>query len=314
MTTSTTKKRLDNIEVHLTPKEWALRIGDEIRKYPSQEDLMRAELTRSYQESVFWRPYNLFSEQAEEREPGRKPENDSARRHLARKLRSEFHILRTIILQVNLFCMQEAETRRLKVALRLTWMQALLLQDMFGWTSKRAELLIRGCKGEDREVERRAILKDLSECSRKPLLAIEDWPNDIVLLIVEVYSRIVAVQIIQNKYFDGHAILFRDEESSLEEAMGRIEAGVDAFNEYIRAREDLMKAKGGSGGKQPIQTVDVAGIKKQVRDEWAAPLVDEWVRRSKEKAAADIFEWSASPEEQMIHDWNDLREVYGVET
>ena len=99
----------------------------------------------------------------------------------------------------------------------------------------------------------------------------------------------------------------------LEEAMRRIEAGVEAFNEYVRAREDLVKAKGRSRAKRPIQTIDVAGIKKQVRDEWAAPLVDEWVRRSKEKAAADIFEWSASPEEQMVHDWNDLRGVYGVE-
>ena len=42
MTTDTAHKRLDGIETHLTPKEWAIRLADEMRKYPDALAHMKA--------------------------------------------------------------------------------------------------------------------------------------------------------------------------------------------------------------------------------------------------------------------------------
>ena len=42
MTTTTAHKRLDEIETHLTPKEWAIRLADEVRKYPDALAHMKA--------------------------------------------------------------------------------------------------------------------------------------------------------------------------------------------------------------------------------------------------------------------------------
>ena len=35
-------KRLDKIELHLTPKQWAIRLADEMRRYDSQQDFLKA--------------------------------------------------------------------------------------------------------------------------------------------------------------------------------------------------------------------------------------------------------------------------------
>ncbi len=42
MTTTTAHKRLDEIETHLTPTEWAVRLADEMRKYPDSLAHMKA--------------------------------------------------------------------------------------------------------------------------------------------------------------------------------------------------------------------------------------------------------------------------------
>ena len=42
MTTTTAQKRLDEIETYLTPTDWAIRLADEMRKYPDPLAYMKA--------------------------------------------------------------------------------------------------------------------------------------------------------------------------------------------------------------------------------------------------------------------------------
>jgi hypothetical protein len=42
MNNTAKSKRLDKIELRLTPKQWAIRLADEMRRYPSQGEFMKA--------------------------------------------------------------------------------------------------------------------------------------------------------------------------------------------------------------------------------------------------------------------------------
>ena len=93
MTTTTANKRLDEIETYLTPKEWAIRLADETRKYPDLLAHMKALVKLPLHELPVQRPYYAFEKQAAELHPGNKPENIRARHRLTDALWGEFHTL-----------------------------------------------------------------------------------------------------------------------------------------------------------------------------------------------------------------------------
>jgi hypothetical protein len=312
MTTSITKKRLDKIEVYLTPKEWAIRLADEIRKYPSMDDAMRAEFKGHYEESLSQKPYRLLKALAEEREPGRTPQNVEARRRLRRKLHSDFQLLKTIILNVNMGIMQGAEALRLKTALRLSQLHSLVLQDAFASTARRSSLWVSNCKSSTTDKDgRRIVLAGLAAYSRVLPPVIEDWIADIVSLFAEVVTYHGAAQIIENKYFDGHPILYRDIENGLDETRKMIEGGVAAFNEYMRSREALFKGrKVRSAERRGYTMIDLDDIKDQVKKRSVVACVDECVKRSREMTEASNLEASGDHEAYVAFEWNRLREIF----
>jgi hypothetical protein len=318
MTLSTTKKRLDSIEIHLTPKEWAIRIADEIRRHPSQDDFTKVELKRPYKESLFQRPYDLLEKQAEERESGKTRQNVEARHWLRRKLQSDFHLLKTIVLEVNLCILQGAEALRLKTALRLSLLHSLVLQDAFASTARKSSSWVRKCKSSttDKE-ERRTVLGNLSSHTRVPPSMTEDWVDDIISLFVEVFTHQGAVQIIENKYFDGHPILYRDLENGLDETMKMIEGGVATFNEYMKAREALFKVykvrPAGPVEREGRITIDLDDIKDQAGKQLVAARADHWVKCSREKTEASNLEAAGDHLGYVAFEWNRLREIFGVE-
>jgi hypothetical protein len=318
MTTSTTNKRLNNIEVYLTPKEWAIRLADEIRRYPSMDDAMRAEFKGHYEESLCQKPYRLLGEQAEEREPGRTVQNAEARRRLRRKLQSDFHLLKTIILNINLGILQGAEGLRLKVALRLSQLHSLVLQDAFASTAQKSLSWVSKGKGSlpDKD-ERRVMLADLTGYAAASFAVIEDWTDDIVSLLAEVFTCRSAVQIIEGKYFDGHAILYRDIEDGLDEALKTIEGGIAAFNEYVKTREVFFKTKrarsAGAAERQRCTTIDLDGIRDEVKKMSVVEYVDQCVKHSKEMTEVSNLEASGDHDGYVAFEWHRLRKVYGLE-
>ena len=318
MTLSTTKKRLDSIEIHLTPKEWALRLADEIRRYPSMNNAMRAELKGPYKESLFQRPYDLLEKQAEERESGKTRQSVEARHWLIRKLQSDFHLLKTIVLEVNLCILQGAEALRLKTALRLSLLHSLVLQDAFASTARKSSSWVRNCKGSATDKEdRRTVLGNLAFYTRVPPSVIEDWVDDIVSLFVEVFTHQGAVQIIENKYFDGHRILYRDIENGLDETIKMIEGGVATFNEYMNTREAPFKGykemPAEPAKRQGHITIDLDYIKDQAEKQFVGARAGHWVKSSREKAEASNLEAAGDHPGHVAFAWNRLRKIYGVE-
>src|SRR5713101_7806811 len=259
MAMSTKQRRLDHMELKLTPKEWAIRLADEMRKQPLAADVLKVVGRRTYREWPWVKPFFKLAEQAEAHHPGNSPEDIRARNQLNRKLRTEFHSLKGLIFKVNETTMTKAETNGLKAALKLSTLHALILQDAFGRTASKFAAWVEEYKAADEEEEYEVMLKELAAYAdaslaetpsgslphgqglrlRFPSL-IEGWVNDSTMLIMDVFAHRAAIQAVQEKYFDGHPILFRDVETRLAETIRAIEDAVATFNEYLKTRANLF--------------------------------------------------------------------------
>src|SRR5712692_3871593 len=236
MTASTPEqKRLAKIEVQLTPKEWAIRLAAEMRKQPLAADFLKVVRRRTYREWPWVKPFFKLAEQAEARHPGNSPEDIRARNQLNRKLRTEFHSLKGLIFKVNETTMTKAETNGLKAALKLSTLHALILQDAFGRTASKFAAWVEEYKAADEEEEYEVMLKELAAYADASLVEtpsgslrhgqglrlrfpslIEGWVDDSTMLIMDAFAHKAAVQVIQEKYFDGHPVLFWHVEDAME--------------------------------------------------------------------------------------------------
>jgi len=346
MTKATTTKRLGEIEAQLTPKEWAIMLADEMRKYPSFYDAIKADLKLPPDEAIgLQKPYKAFIEQAEKSRPGRKPEDMAAYNQLSRKLWTDFTTLRNIIFQVNINVDSHLEVLGLKAALKMSTLQTLILQDAFGRTARKAALWVEEYKTADKDEEenRQIMLQELAAymdvsfaekaADSLPLGAglrmrfpspIEEWVQDIIELIVNVYSRMAAVQIIQDKYFDGHAFLTHDVEAKLEETLKTIEDGAVTFNEYLKTREALFKAEWDEedqddgiasaipGEREGRLSIDLEAIKQRAKGRQVKALADKWVKDAKEETL-DRLALGKDPEQYNARLRSRLRETLGVD-
>ena len=339
MPTATKKKRLDKIELQLTPKEWAIRLADELRRHSSDADFLKSMAKGTYRELPFVRPFYALAEQAEEHCPGSKPEDIHATNQLNRKLRTEFHALKVLIAVVNETIQSKAETNRLKVALKLSTLHMLILQDAFAGTARKVAAWVEECKTADKEEEHQVMLMELSAYSdmisadgvvdkshptsgHRPGLPslIENWADDLAMLIMEVFACRAAVQAIQERYFDDHPILCREIEATLETTLQAILDAVATFNEYMNTRADLLDREWNQNGRQedgsasgiPGQrdgnlNIDVEAIRNR-----AEMLVDfiagEWVQAAKDEAVADILKETGAHQDFV---WQRFQEKAG---
>lgn len=220
--TSTKQKRLDAVEINLTPKEWAISLVDEFRKYPTMNTFMHTIAKGTAKDSPVFKPYYALLDQADKRYPGNKLEDIRARNKLKRAFQKEYHTLKLLILEINEDITKRGETAGLKAALILTRLGTLVLQDAFGQTVRKAAEWVQKYKvtDTDEEENRQIMLKELVAYRGKwsdsvPLpgggrihfpSAIVDWIADVVALIADVFEHRAAVQAVQDRYFDGHSI------------------------------------------------------------------------------------------------------------
>jgi hypothetical protein len=58
---------------------------------------------------------------------------------------------------------------------------------------------------------------------------VEDWVDELTMLLMDVFAHKAVVHKIQEKYFDGHPILYCDAEAKLAETIKSIEDAVSTF-------------------------------------------------------------------------------------
>lgn len=343
MTASSTKKRLDAVEAALTPKEWAVRLADQMRSHPSEADFMQAIAKGTYEGSPFIRPFLALADQAEAKHPGKKPEDIRAKIALNRALRTEYHGLKGLIITVNEAVKMKGEAAGLKAALKLARLETIVLQDAFGRTARKAAEWVEGYKTADaaEEESRQGMLAELAAYAdvdygekwsdsvplpggvrfRFPSV-IEDWIAEVVALAAGVFAHRAAVQIVQDQHFDGHPILFRDVEAALAETVKTLEDGIETFNAYLKTRAEVFKgeweveedendgiASAIPGEREGRLAIDIDAIRAGVKKLQAGLISAGWVKTAKDKAKADILEES---DEHGAFVWDRFREQVGV--
>ncbi len=341
MPTSTKQKRLDKIEVQLTPKEWAVRLADEMRRHSCQADFLKAIAKGTYRELPYVKPFYALGEQAEECHPGAKPGDIRAHHQLNRKLRTEFHALKVLIANVNETIESKAETNGLKAALKLSTLHVVILQDAFARTCRKAATWTQETQAAawDGQGVRQLLLRELSAytsldvtdptADSSPIAAglslpfpklIETWADNSAMLLMEVSSYEAAVQTIQERYFDGHLILFRDVEAKLTRTSQTVHETVSISNEYLKDRahvradwgpqEEQNSTSLATSNHEAHLAIDIEAIQNGA-GMVAGGVADAWVRDAKDKAVADIMEETGEHQDLV---WQRLREKAGGAT
>jgi hypothetical protein len=270
MTTTTAHKRLDEIETHLTPKEWAIRLADEMRKYPDALAHMKALVKLPLHELPVQRPYFAFEKQAAERHPGDNPDDIRARHRLTDALWGEFHTLKLLVRQVDQTMQRKVETISLQAALQLSALHALILEDALAQTDN----------GET------------------PLA---EWSHEYTALLQDFYAHRAAVELIQGEQFDGHLILFLDLESELTEAARTIESAVVTANDYLKHRAARAGASTNGGAAENNLAIGLESIKAGANGQRAAAIAEKWHRdASHEAIESDEEQWERCREEYGV--------------
>lgn len=336
MTKTMAKSRLDEMEMQLSPKEWAIRLADEIREYPGLQAYIEAALKSPASKAALYRPYRALQELAAKHHPGRKPEDITARNQLAKKLAMEFHALKQIILDINERLLKKEEVLGLSAALRLAQLQTLVLQDAFGETVRKAALWVKEypITGAEKEDERQTMLSEMAAYPNVSLderavdhlpigmglrvpSPIEDWVREAIGLITEVFACRDAVLAVQDKYFDGHDILFRGVDGQLDKTIEKIETGAATFNEYLLARGPLFKTDLAQedvfASTIPCECeerlhINLEAVKDKVK---AHQLVDSWVKSAQDKTLI-IFMDSDDPDQCVEYGWGHMRGMFGA--
>ncbi len=263
--TSALSKRLDKVETELTPKEWGIRIADEVSQCETFASFLDEQVKKP-ETGTLGRCGKALRQVVEKKHPGKTAESIRAFNKAMADAILESRTLINLILDVNQNLTERAEKAGFQAAWNLQVLQTIILQDSFSRTAAKAAEWIELVKGEDEDEEenRQVILKELeayrfdspmADAVARPRsldlgavridfpAAIEDWLTESKSLIFDLYSHRLAVSIVEEKYFDGHRILAKKTAEDLERIIGAVEAAVDRHNQYLALRERLFSAE-----------------------------------------------------------------------
>jgi hypothetical protein len=236
---SSEHRRLDELEVFLTPREWIIRLVQEMREHPSLRHFYKAVSKREYRDWPWVKPFYKLSEQAKERHPGCRSEDLHQRAGLSRELGTEFQTLRILIGRAEEIIRTTIDEIALRTEQKIFQLEALIETKRFGRVAKSAaefiEPTVQGNK------EKQAILDELrifaAHDSLDDLL-IENLAKDLTVNLKDALTLQSDLEVTQHRYFDGHPILPRDVEYKLKQT---IEATIDAaerFEAFLGERTD----------------------------------------------------------------------------
>jgi hypothetical protein len=292
-------KRLDKIELLLTPKQWAIRLADESRRYPSHEAFMQGIAKGTYRQSPFAAPFYCLAEQAKEHWP------KDARKEfdLSNKLRMEFQSLKSLINYINNEILIRAERDGLRGALQVSKLQIVSLRGA----------IMFSC------VPRKLLESLVSQARLSHSSQLDKWANDSTTLFKEIISYKAAVQIIQENYFESHPILYKDFETAFEMTINSFREAIAAFNKYCKDVADWNRVsdqeqqKAGMANAMPFEpvnglSIDIEAIEKG--DEMLVKsIVEKWVRRAEVSGIADILGETGRHEDFVWQDFQKKMEL-----
>lgn len=328
MTITAKDKRLDEVEADLTPKAWAIRFLDESQRNGGKNPTTKQEFDLI--QKAIGDAFDALSKQAEEKYPGHKPEDIQARKRMRQNLGIEFHALKKLIGSVNEEILNRAAMAGLDAALKISTLQTIVLQDAFSRTAgKAADWISNFIRSDDKDDEenRQVMLDELSAYTDVSLAekvtdslpignlrlrfptVVENWVKAAGFLIEDLYSHQAAVKIIQDKFFDGHPVLYQLAADGLKRAIREVEDAVKAFNEYLDIRGRLFKTEwddedehqNGLTSAIPGEREGLLKINLELVASVAArggkELAKAWAKKTKAEATFDIRQRDEGPEQ-----------------
>lgn len=262
MTTASKDKRLDEVEANMTPKQWAIRLLDESQRDDGWKTPMTKQTHDRVQKSIS-DAFQALAKQAEDKYPGHKPEDQRARARMRQDLEIEFHALKKLGGIVNEEIQSRAALAGLDAALKISTLQTIVLQDAFSRTARKATEWIEDIQTSDEmdEANKAVMLDELGAYTDVSLAekvtdslpignlrlrfptVVENWVKAAAFLIEDLYSHQAAVQVVQDKFFDGHPVLYPPAVDGLKRAIQKVEEAVQTFNRYLDIRSRLFKAE-----------------------------------------------------------------------
>ena len=232
----------------------------------------------------------------------------------------EYHALKALINNINREVESKTEMSRLKIDALATKLHWLILRDAMALASEKAAALIEsGSAPEPYEEQRQLTMKELADValaagSRACLFAMtQEWADDAAMLLLEILVRKAAIQTVQKKYYDGHAILNRGIEEALESTIQLILETVATFNEYLSTKPNGFTQDDETTidhETSPLR-IDVEAIRERASKELVDYLVSTWVTEAQENAIADILE---ETNEHGNFIWERFRSQVGAES
>jgi hypothetical protein len=317
MSLAAQQKRLDEIEIQLTPKDWAIRLADEFQKYNSNVDRLRAMLKCSFDDLPMVKPYRKLRAQAEQNYPGHSPEAIRARASLADALCREYHTLQLLLRIVNEAMRDKFKQSGMEAALRFSELHALIFQDATGrMVANAAAWIVRQTPADEADAKQRAaLLNELAVFTDAGLVdmpfemtaflpfpsPLAQWRHDTVAFLKDLFAHRAAVQRIQVEHLDRHSILYPELQADIAKITHEIQSAVATFNNYVSSRP----GEDSDDSKSPI---DLAGIESSAHGQWAADVVALWLREAKDEALEnDRVRWASLREEWMCEVEGGLR-------
>ena len=328
-----TTKRMDEVEMNLTPKEFAIVLVNTMRQFPSLDAFATDQIHfPSGDDSVMIKPYNLLVQQVEKRYGRMTDDQRRAANKEIRKLQAEFHTLKLLVNRINQALVAKAQTAGLEAALRAQILQATMMQDSFSRTARKASEWIEEYKAKDKteDKNRREMLAELAayffDTEEQPAVDLGmiriDFPSkwessveEIKALVFDLYKHREAVRIIEAKYYDNHRILAIDVEADLDRVIRIVEEVVATHNDYLQTREEIFRDEWNedevdglvgclSGERQGRLKIDLK--KPQVTKKAAERTAENWVKFTQADVKAQLSNDASA-------DWKDMQRIMGVE-
>jgi hypothetical protein len=234
MSISSEQRRLDDVEIYLSPKEWAIQLTQRMRSYSNEEDFLTAITKEGYSECLFIKPLSKLDQQAQALYPDMS--DIEQRNELSQKLRTEFQELRMFICKLNGIAEGMTGSIVLTAGFQASRLENLLQEDRFCRVTKAAATWIGRTESKGKA---EFILRMLRSFAYPPNSAsqIESVSNDLVKLMKNILALEAGVQLAQDLYFDGYPILFRNIEDILKESITFTTSTVERFNEFFSIHE-----------------------------------------------------------------------------
>lgn len=237
MSIASQQRSLDEVEIYLSPKEWIIRLTQKMRSYPNETDFWKAVVKESYRECLLTKPFVKLEQQAHAVYPGKRPPDINQRNELCRELQTEFQKWKKFIYWLNRIIEEKAETIMLATAMQRSHLENLLEKDHFyGVASAVASWIRRTAKSHGEAESTLRILRSFTHMPN-PAPQIEQLSSELAMLMKKALAHEAAVKLAQDRYFDGHSILYLNIDDLLKQAVEFTTITVEILEEFFSIHE-----------------------------------------------------------------------------